>query len=156
MNAVVLPAEPVIRVLLPVDLDRVSAIESRAYARGWSRGVFADCLRSGYLCRGLESGNGLVGYYVASVAAGEAHLLNLAVDPDCQRLGFGRFLLHHAVAQARNGDADCMFLEVRPSNPAARKLYRLNGFSEFGRRRGYYPPTAHGQREDALVLCRRL
>jgi ribosomal-protein-alanine N-acetyltransferase len=156
VNAVVAPEPRNVRILLPVDIDRVSTIESRAYARGWSRGIFADCLRSGYICRGLVLGTGLVGYYIASVAAGESHLLNLVVDPDHQRRGFGRLLLHHAVEQVRDNDAECMFLEVRPSNSAARRLYQSNGFSLFGCRRGYYPPTSQALREDALVLCRRL
>jgi ribosomal-protein-alanine N-acetyltransferase len=43
-----------------------------------------------------------------------------------------------------------MFLEVRPSNSAARALYARAGFREIGLRRGYYP--AREGREDALVL----
>lgn len=156
MNAAVVRNSPFIRVLLPVDLDRMAAIESRAYARGWSRGIFADCLRSGYFCRGLESGGKLAGYCIASAAAGESHLLNLAVDPDCQQCGFGRLLLDHALEWAREAAADCMFLEVRVSNTAARGLYLSAGFTEFGRRRGYYPPSPQSGAEDALILCRRL
>jgi ribosomal-protein-alanine N-acetyltransferase len=46
-----------------------------------------------------------------------------------------------------------MFLEVRPSNPKAIKLYRSLGFNEIGMRPGYYP-AANGKREDAIVMAR--
>jgi ribosomal-protein-alanine N-acetyltransferase len=45
-----------------------------------------------------------------------------------------------------------MFLEVRPSNPNAIKLYQSLGFNEIGRRKDYYP--ARKGREDALVMAR--
>jgi len=44
------------------------------------------------------------------------------------------------------------FLEVRESNDAARGLYGSRGFSEIGRRRGYYRRPV----EDALVMRRVL
>jgi ribosomal-protein-alanine N-acetyltransferase len=47
-----------------------------------------------------------------------------------------------------------MYLEVRPSNAAARALYRAEGFAEVGLRRDYYP--AAGGREDAVIMELRL
>jgi ribosomal-protein-alanine N-acetyltransferase len=47
-----------------------------------------------------------------------------------------------------------MFLEVRPSNEAARRLYDKLGFNEIGTRHNYYP-AAQG-REDALILAKQL
>jgi ribosomal-protein-alanine N-acetyltransferase len=43
-----------------------------------------------------------------------------------------------------------VFLEVRPSNPAAIRLYQSHGFAQIGVRRGYY--QALDGREDAVVL----
>ena len=42
------------------------------------------------------------------------------------------------------------FLEVRPSNTAAIRLYLAHGFEQVGMRRGYY--QAPDGREDAVVL----
>ena len=84
------------------------------------------------------------------MAAGEGHLLNLSVAPDCQRTGHGSALLKEAMRLARKRGAQHVFLEVRPSNLAAQALYRRFGFREVAVRPGYYP--AHGGREDALVL----
>ncbi|MGH8273904.1 MAG: ribosomal protein S18-alanine N-acetyltransferase [Gammaproteobacteria bacterium] len=157
MNAVVAPEPPYLRALVPADLDRLAAIEARAYTRGgWSRGVFADCLRVGYYCRGFDCAGELAGYGIVSVAAGESHLLNLAVDPRWQRHGFARLLLAQAAGFAREAGAECMLLEVRPSNAPALGLYSQAGFTRFGRRHGYYPPTGGGESEDALILCLRL
>ncbi len=55
---------------------------------------------------------------------------------------------------ARRHGADSMFLEVRPSNAVALRLYQGMGFDEIGRRRGYYPDEEG--REDALILARTL
>lgn len=146
-----------IRPLVAADLDRLTDIEKRAYrGLGWSRGIFEDCLGVGYDCWGAVWEGRLVGYGILSVAAGESHLLNLAVDPDCQGCGIGATLLEFLLVAAANQRAKCMFLEVRPSNLAAQSLYKRAGFSEFGRRRGYYPSGPGGKREDALIFCRRL
>ncbi len=154
MNAVVHAPVPSLRPLDLTDLSRVVEIETRTYRQGWNKGIFADCLRIGYSSWGLAIKNWLIGYGLASIAVGESHLLNLAVDPDYQGRGYGRFLLHHLCALAVHGGATRMFLEVRPSNVSARSLYQSVGFHEVGRRSGYYPQNESGKREDALILCR--
>ena len=132
------------------DLDEVTAIENAIYTHPWSRGNFADSLRSGYECRTWRLGRELIGYFVLMAAAGEAHLLNLSVAAAHQRSGNGSTLLHEAFAAARRLGARNLFLEVRPSNLAAQALYRRFGFRRLAVRKGYYP--AHSGREDALLL----
>jgi len=58
------------------------------------------------------------------------------------------------LGQARRRRASSIFLEVRPSNVAARTLYDSLGFNEIGRRKGYYPGVT--SREDALVMAKEL
>jgi len=132
------------------DLAEVLAIEEAIYSHPWTRGNFADSLRAGYECRTLRLGAELLGYFVLMAAAGEAHLLNLSVAASHQRSGHGAQLLAEAMALARGLGARSLFLEVRPSNSAAQKLYTRFGFRKVGLRRAYYP--AHFGREDALVL----
>lgn len=153
---------PLVRPLKPRDLDRIMAIELAAYPVPWTRGIFEDCLRVGYDCWGLQVEGYLVGYSVQSGAAGEAHLLNLCVDPAWQRRGFGDLLLDNVLRIARGSHCRSVFLEVRPSNTAAIALYERRGFREIGRRPGYYSSrsadavegasAAHEHREDALVM----
>ena len=136
------------------DLDAVMAIERRAYPFPWTRGIFDDCLRAGYPAWVLHGADGLLGYGVLSIAAGEAHVLNVCVDPARQGQGLGRHLFRALIDEAIRHGAVRVFLEVRPSNPAAIALYHDEGFNEIGRRPRYYP--AHDGREDAIVMAREL
>ncbi len=136
------------------DLDAVVANEVRSYAYPWTRGVFADCLRSDYECWVLESPrDGLIAHGVLSHGLDEAHLLNICVRRDRQGQGHGRQLALHMLDRARARRADVVYLEVRPSNRVAIALYASLGFTEIGRRPGYYP-TDQGY-EDARVLALR-
>jgi len=65
-----------------------------------------------------------------------------------RRQGIGASLLDAALAEGRRRGAQNMYLEVRESNSAARRLYASRGFEELGRRRGYYKRPV----EDAIVL----
>ncbi|AHE97512.1 ribosomal protein S18-alanine N-acetyltransferase [Thioalkalivibrio paradoxus] len=152
MNARVEP-QPVVRPMRPEDIDRVMEIERRAYPFPWTEGIFRDCLRVGYDCRVLELDRDLVGHAVLTLAAGEAHLLNLSVDVRRQRQGLGRFLLRRLIADVRCRGGETVFLEVRPSNVAAVKLYRSEGFAHIGTRPRYYP--GEQSREDAWVFSLR-
>ena len=134
------------------DLDAVMAIEQRAYPFPWTRGIFIDCLASGYSAWVLECGRQIIGYGLLSVAADEAHVLNVCVDPQVQSRGHGRLLLRALLDSARKHRAQRVFLEVRPSNPNAIALYQSEGFNEIGRRPRYYPAANNG-REDALVMA---
>jgi len=139
--------------LLPMsqdDLDEVQAIENVIYTHPWTRGNFVDSLTAGYECRCLRHGAELIGYFVLMVAALEAHLLNLSIAAKHQRRGHGSALLRDAADLARRLGARNVFLEVRPSNGGAQKLYTRFGFRKIGTRRGYYP--ARAGREDAIVL----
>jgi ribosomal-protein-alanine N-acetyltransferase len=136
------------------DLDAVMDIERRAYPFPWTRGIFRDCLRAGYPALVLVADGDVVGYGLLSVAAGEAHILNVCADPALPRQGHGRRLLRALLQQARGRGAQRVFLEVRPSNPAAIALYDAEGFNEIGRRPRYYP--AASGREDAIVMALEL
>jgi ribosomal-protein-alanine N-acetyltransferase len=146
----VLKNVPELAPMRETDLDEVMAIEEAIYSHPWTRGNFADSIRSGYECRTWRAGAELVGYFVVMAAAGEAHLLNLSIGARHQRSGHGKALLGEAAGIARGRGAKHLFLEVRPSNRAAQGLYTRFGFKKVAVRRGYYP--AHAGREDALVL----
>jgi len=132
------------------DLERVVAIEREVHAHPWTPGNFQDSLDAGYHCWVAEHDSQIVAYGVLSVGAGEAHLLNLSVASASQRRGIGSHMTQFLLRLARDYGASLVFLEVRPSNTAARALYARSGFSEIGRRRDYYP--AGEAREDAVVM----
>ncbi|OGT79671.1 MAG: ribosomal-protein-alanine N-acetyltransferase [Gammaproteobacteria bacterium RIFCSPLOWO2_02_FULL_61_13] len=153
MSAVLKSAAVAVRPMREPDLDHVLAIEKRCYEFPWSRAIFEDCLRVSYSCWLLEWEGVAAGHAVMSVAAGEAHILNLCIDPPLHRHGLGRFLLDRMLELAADHRAQVIFLEVRPSNLAAQRLYQGAGFNEVGVRRNYYP--ARVAREDAMIMARQ-
>lgn len=140
-----------IRAMRRDDLPAVAAMEAASYDFPWTQGIFGDCLKAGHPCWVMWVEGVMAGYGVLSVAAGEAHVLNVCVGPAHRGLGLGRVLLRRLLDIARWNGAGRVFLEVRPSNPVAQSLYRSIGFEEIGRRPRYYP--AKDGREDAIVMA---
>jgi [ribosomal protein S18]-alanine N-acetyltransferase len=136
--------------MLPSDLKAVARVEHSTYEFPWSLGIFRDCLLAGYYSLVLDAGGIVVGYGIMSIAADEAHILNLCIHPSAQRIGYGRRLLEALLRRAGESDVNKVFLEVRPSNKPALNLYYSVGFVQVGIRPAYYQAT-YG-REDAVVL----
>lgn len=145
--------QPELRRMQATDVERVMRIEREAYDYPWTARIFEDCIRVGYDCWVLEVDGRQVGHCVLTVAADEAHLLNLTVDPRWQGNGLGRFMVRRLFDYVCQHEAEAVFLEVRPSNVAAVQLYRSEGFEHIGTRPRYYPLPSG--REDAWVLTRR-
>jgi len=146
--------EPEIRPMHELDVPVVVAIERSAYQFPWSEGIFRDCLRVGYVCRVTEVDGDIAGYGIMSIGAGEAHILNVCVRAEYRGRGLARKVLSYLIDRARTAGMYEAFLEVRPSNTAAARLYHSLGFEQVGVRRGYYQATTG--REDAAVLRRLL
>ena len=147
------------------DLEAVLQIERASFDTPWSRQAFLHELERNrvaglWVARGVRSGATdepvppapVVGYLCLWAVADEVHVTNLAVDPAWRGEGVGRLLLGTLLVHHRASGARRAFLEVRPGNVEARRLYRSLGFQEVGRRRGYYVDTG----EDALLLEARL
>lgn len=144
--------------LLPMavdDIPELLQIEQQVYEFPWTVGIFRDCLTVGYSGWVARDASGaLLGYALMSMAAHEAHLLNLCVAPHFQRRGLAQALVHQVVQIAAHARAERLLLEVRASNKPALKLYRRLQFEQIGLRKGYYPASAG--REDARVLALEL
>ena len=143
-----------IRPMNELDVPVVGAIERAGYQFPWSEGIFRDCLRVGYVCRVVEVDGDMAGYGIMSVGAGEAHILNVCLRDEYRCRGLGRKMLLYLLERARIAGMYEAFLEVRPSNTTAARLYHSLGFEQVGIRRGYYQATVG--REDAQVLRRIL
>ena len=153
MNAVV-QQQARIEPMSEKDVAAVLDIERRIYEFPWTRGNFLDSVRGGYSCWVYRGPSGLIGYAIITVAAGEAHLLNLSIAGRHQGRGHGGAFLSRLIEIARAEGAATLYLEVRPSNEVGRRLYARHGFRCIGVRRDYYP--AASGREDAWVLSRVL
>ena len=150
----VVQSRPIVRPMQPEDLVGVVGVERESYGYPWSRRVFEDCMQVGYCCLVAELDGEIVGHGIMLARAGEAHILNLCVAPAHRRQGVANRLLSELLDVAVNSGAETAFLEVRPSNQGAIRLYQAAGFHEVGHRPDYYP--APFGREDALVMAREL
>jgi tRNA threonylcarbamoyladenosine biosynthesis protein TsaB len=164
--------------LTPRQLGAVTLIENAVYSHPWTPGNFIDAFKAGYAAQALmatECTNGtngakvtkdtkgevLIGYFVAMKGVDEVHLLNLTVAPAYQRQGWARCMLDALALWSRGQGAQALWLEVRESNARAIDVYTRHGFAQVGVRKAYYPaapsdPTAHGQRENAVVMNLKL
>jgi ribosomal protein S18 acetylase RimI-like enzyme len=132
----VLPREPVeLRRAAPDDLQEILAIQtSAAEASQWTP--------SDYLTHdshvAVACGR-IAGFLVSRQVAGqEREILNVAVHPEFRRRRIATALMDAELKRWPGAH----FLEVRPSNVAARRLYETLGFTQIGERPGYYdnPP----------------
>ena len=152
MSAVIKESDIYIRPMSEQDVNSIINIEKDVYDFPWSKTIFEDCLHAGYSSWVLESDKILIGYGVMLIASDESHILNLCIHPNYRSIGIGKKLLGHFLALSKEYNIHRTFLEVRPTNFKAIRLYLNMGFNEIGSRRNYYP-TKTG-REDALVLAK--
>jgi ribosomal-protein-alanine N-acetyltransferase len=127
---------------------QVASIERAVFSDPWSDRDLSECVQSGVPFLLAEQGSAVIGYIIAQHAVDEAEILNLGVAPARQHEGIGRALAGEMLAGLRLLGVAKVFLEVRESNAAARRLYAVLGFTEVGRRRDYYRLPL----EDAVVL----
>ena len=143
-----------IRPMQARDIMRVWAIEKDIYDFPWSCDTFRVCSGEGYVGQVIELYRRIVGYGILQVFDEDCHMLNLGIESWFRRHGLGSDLLGSMLDAVKLQGTKRAFLEVRPSNQAARALYAKENFIEIGLRKDYYP-TSVG-REDALVLARLL
>lgn len=150
------PDKPTISAAGARDAAAIAAIHARSFNRGWSEQEIEQLLldRAIVADRALE-GRKLVGFILSRVAADEAEILSVAVDPRRRNQGLAGKLLHIHLGRLAAHGVKAVFLEVDAANDAARKLYARAGFKEAGQRAGYYAGP-DGARATALVLRRDL
>ncbi|SRR5712691_7737670 len=131
-------------------LRGVMAIERRVYSRPWSPNLFiAEIAESSTRCYLVARINRDVVGYAGLICYGEeAHITNVAVDPQHHRRKIATRLMHDLLVQAIQMSAHAVSLEVRVSNWGAQRLYGRFGFRPAGIRKNYYQEL----NEDALIM----
>jgi ribosomal-protein-alanine N-acetyltransferase len=99
----------------------------------------------------VEEGPVVQALLIAGILDAEREIENIVVAGPHRRRGIGKQLLEEFLRLSGEDGAKSIFLEVRESNLAARRLYEKQGFFENGRRQRYY-----GQPEEDAVLYRFL
>ncbi len=148
-------------IIRPLRIDRAedcARIHAGGFAHPWSEEDIAALLSSGATIgsAALDPATGrLRGFAISRVAANEAEVLTIAVDPSCRARGVGRELLREHLARATLAGARAIFLEVDAANAAAIALYARFRFEKVGQRVGYYR-RPNGKPAMALVMRRDL
>jgi len=139
--------EPRVRQMRAADLPEVMETDRRSLPRPWSEALWREEIESPFsLYLVLEEGGEVSGHIGLKLISDEAHVMTIAIRPERRRQGHARTLIQAALAVPVAAGARRVYLEVRPSNVAARTLYESLGFQTTAVRRGYYGD------EDALLM----
>lgn len=145
--------------LQPIDdkhLSDIVRIEQAVHIAPWSKTQLAPAQgRFDHHYALVNQDDQIIGYFYTRCVAGEAELLNIAVDRPFQGKGVGHQLLILLKKTLVAAGANTLWLEVRQSNRGARALYQKQGFELISRRAGYYP-CPDGTTEDALIMRAQL
>ncbi|SMY06041.1 GNAT family N-acetyltransferase [Flavimaricola marinus] len=134
----------------PADLARIHQA-AFTETRAWSVDEFENLMvQAGILL--TSSGPAFV---LGRIVVDEAEILTLACDPAGQRHGHATNAMSRFEEEAALRGVERIFLEVAEDNEPAQNLYASAGYTETGRRPGYYR-TVSGQRVAALILSKAL
>ena len=140
------------------DIDSVAEIERSCFPNPWNTSAFIEELscRDAFDWVVKETGesfdNSTIAYICSRLIISDMYILKIAVTPKRQRQGIASWLLQKSFGLASKKEIQVAFLDVRPSNIPAIKLYRKLGFQTVGIRPNYYSETS----EDALVMRKHL
>lgn len=138
------------------DLPFVIEIENICYPNPWKLSSFQGEIENRpisnpyvVIYRPLEK---IIGYIIYWHIRNEVQISNIAISPDYRQLGVAEGILRKVLLEMRLKGAEFVFLEVRPSNLPARRLYEKLGFAILGLRKGYYRSPS----EDAIIMGKSL
>ncbi len=138
-----------LRPMAACDLTAVAALERKLFSEPWSARLWLEEVNSAvsHALIAEEAGE-LVAYAGFYLAADEAEITRVAVDPTRQGRGLGKYLLAALLREAALAGARSVYLEVAARNVAARSLYDGFGFKVLGLRKNYYAQD----KDDALLM----
>ena len=143
----------ILREMLTEDLDQVMAIEEEVFSDPWTKeGFFTFLIRKDSMFLVVEEKGKIIGYLGSLMVLDESDILNIAVRPDRQREGIGRFMLESMFRLSFDCGIRFVHLEVRESNETAIRLYGRCGFQPDGLRKDYYTDPC----ENAVLMTKHM
>lgn len=137
----------VIREATKADLPAIAALEVEVYGDPWSEQIIrGELAQENRIYLVVEDDGRIVGFGGIMLVLEDAHITTLGIAPTHRRRGVGSRLLLELIDRAIEAGSRNLTLEVRESNADAQALYERFGFSNVGKRHGYY------RDEDALVM----
>jgi ribosomal-protein-alanine N-acetyltransferase len=138
-----------IRTFRSEDLDQVMAIEKVSFSDPYDESFFwllKLVALEGFIVAKKEK---IVGYAISEIREGKGHIISMAVSPNYRRAGIGEALLRESIKRLGPKVRE-IYLEVRPGNDTAIKLYEKLSF----RRTAVVRKRYYHDGEDALVMAR--
>lgn len=139
----------------PFNAAEIAPLHAQLFDKPWDQASLETMLvhpASTALVARFGNPQATIGFVLAQLAADEAEILTIGVDKSWQHKGLGVRLVEGVARACKKVEAKRLFLEVAEDNLAARKLYAKTGFTEIGRRKGYYDRGA-APAVDALALA---
>ncbi len=148
-----MPDARVIRPARSDDAEALAHIHAACFTEAWSVAEMARWLAmpSVVTVAAFDS-SAVTGFVLAQAVADQAEFLTFGVDPAWRRRGIGRALLGALEAELARRGTRALYLDVAEDNTAALALYRIAGFTETTRRRGYYARQFGST--DAIVMVK--
>ena len=142
---------PRLRGVKKCDLAAIAELEATAFGTNSLTHSALDVLfdQSGAFWFLAEDDEGVWGHTV-SARAEDPHvgwILGMAIHPERQRRGWGKYLLQSSIDRMHDYDIDIIRLLVKPNNKIARRLYENFGFIETGERTDHFGPG-----EDRMLM----
>jgi len=137
------------------DAPLLAKLHAHGFHRSWPREDFAAYIagRDTPVYVACDSKRRIAGFAMLRLAADEAELITIAVDPKWRKKGVGAALLRALFEDLMMTPARRLFLEVAEDNPAALRLYAQLGFARVSERQGYYA-RSDGSPATAIVMAR--
>jgi len=140
-----------IRRAISDDAVGIGELEELIFSDPWDRkDIFSYICSDTGMCYTAKKDGKIVAYIIGRIIAPEGEIYRIATHPEYRRRGIAYRLLDYAVKTERGRGLECLFLEVRSKNIAARNLYHSYGFRQMGERKNYYSnPT-----DDAIIMVK--
>ncbi len=135
---------PVIEEALDEDLPRIAEIHADSFKHAWDAEELARMMAQDstvVLVARRSSPYGTrspIGFLILRIAADEAEVITIAVQPRQRGRGIGKKLMEAGLFRLYSDRCKSLCLEVDSANDSAILLYRSLGFKEVGQRKGYY------------------
>ena len=138
-----------------IEIPSALSIEEQNSDDPWTQLQFTTSIEnSKNLCYCLSQNGKTIGYLIAMLAVDTADILNIGIDSDFKRQGYGTGLLNHLIKELRKRNISEILLEVRVGNKSAIQFYKKQGFKEIFVRKNYYMKNSkkQSQREDGIIM----
>lgn len=148
---------PIVEDAILADAEALADIHATAFRHGWPAAEIEALIASANVralvarTAGPMGRRQPIGFVIARIAADEAEVLTIAVDPRQRGKGVGRALMEEAMRRLYYERVRSVFLEVDEGNGPALALYRRLGYVKVGQRGNYYRAD-EGTGANALVM----